>query len=225
MAEDEETTVRTLTAYREVMASLIQQFRGRVVDTAGDNLLAEFASVVDAVQCAVEIQRVLRAKNAELAENRRMEFRIGVNLGDVIEEGDRIYGDGVNIAARIESLAEPGGICISGSAYEHIENKLPLRYNYLGEHKVKNIPKPIRVYKAQMEFEAALEVERKKRFKLKRWQWAVVVVVGILFVGIGAIAIWNTFFRPAAPPTEVSSVKSLIRLRSESSGVVITGPW
>jgi class 3 adenylate cyclase len=102
------------------MSSLIQQFRGRVVDTPGDNLLAEFASVVDAVQCAVEIQRVLRAKNAELAENRRMEFRIGVNLGDVIEEGDR-----VNIAARIEGLAEAGGICLSGTAYEHIENKLP----------------------------------------------------------------------------------------------------
>jgi class 3 adenylate cyclase len=145
MAEDEEATVRTLTAYREVMSSLIQQFRGRVVDTPGDNLLAEFASVVDAVQCAVEIQRVLRAKNAELAENRRMEFRIGVNLGDVIEEGDRIYGDGVNIAARIEGLAEAGGICISGTAYEHIENKLPLRYDDLGEHTVKNIPKPIRV--------------------------------------------------------------------------------
>jgi len=159
MAEDEEATVRTLTAYREVISSLIQQFRGRVVDTPGDNLL-------------VEIQRVLKAKNAELAENRRMEFRIGVNLGDVIEEGNRIYGDGVNIAARIEGLAEPGGICISGTAYEHIENKLPLRYDDLGEHKVKNIHKPIRVYRAQMEFEAAAAVSKKKILGLKRWKWA-----------------------------------------------------
>ena len=109
MGDDEERTLRTLNAYREVMGGLIHQHRGRVIDTAGDSILAEFASVVDAVQCAVEIQQVLRAKNAMLPENRRMEFRIGINLGDVIEEGERIYGDGVNIAARIESLSEAGG--------------------------------------------------------------------------------------------------------------------
>ena len=155
MGADEEATVRTLQAYKEVMASSIQHHRGRVVGTAGDSVLAEFASVVDAVQCAVEIQQVLRAKNAMLSETRRMEFRIGINLGDVIEEGDTIYGDGVNIAARLEGLAEPGGICISESAYQQIENKLPLRYDYLGEHEVKNIAKPVRVYKAQIEPEAA----------------------------------------------------------------------
>jgi len=155
MGADEEATVRTLQAYKEVMVSSIQHHRGRVVGTAGDSVLAEFASVVDAVQCAVEIQQVLRAKNAMLSETRRMEFRIGINLGDVIEEGDTIYGDGVNIAARLEGLAEPGGICISESAYQQIENKLPLRYDYLGEHEVKNIAKPVRVYKAQIEPEAA----------------------------------------------------------------------
>ena len=155
MGADEEATVRTLQAYKEVMASSIQHHRGRVVGTAGDSVLAEFASVVDAVQCAVEIQQVLRAKNAMLSETRRMEFRIGINLGDVIEEGDTIYGDGVNIAARLEGLAEPGGICISESAYQQIENKLPLRYDYLGEHEVKNIAKPVRVYKAQIEPEVA----------------------------------------------------------------------
>jgi len=155
MGEDEEWTLRTLNTYKEVMGSFIQDHRGRVVGTAGDSVLAEFASVVDAVQCAVEIQQVLRAKNAMLPETRRMEFRIGINLGDVIEEGDTIYGDGVNIAARLEGLAEAGGICISGSAYEQIENKLPLRYDYLGEHAVKNIAKPVRVYKAQIEPEVA----------------------------------------------------------------------
>jgi len=139
MGEDEVATVRTLENYRKVMVDLIKQHRGRVVDSPGDNLLAEFGSVVDAVQCAVEIQQVLKAKNAELPENRRMRFRIGVNLGDVIEEGERIYGDGVNIAARIEGLAEGGGICVSGSAYEQIENKLALGYEYLGKHTVKNI--------------------------------------------------------------------------------------
>jgi adenylate cyclase len=154
MGADEEATVRTLQAYKAVMASSIRHHRGRVVGTAGDSVLAEFASVVDAVQCSVEIQQVLRAKNALLPEARRMEFRIGINLGDVIEEGDSIYGDGVNIAARLEGLAEAGGICISESAYQQIENKLPLRYDYLGEHEVKNIAKPVRVYKAQIEPEA-----------------------------------------------------------------------
>jgi adenylate cyclase len=121
------------------MMELIQQHRGRVIDSPGDNILAEFGSVVDAVQCAVAAQKEIKVRNEELPVHRRMEFRIGVNLGDVIEEGERIYGDGVNIAARIESLAEGGGICISGTVYEHIENKLPLKYDYLGEHTVKNI--------------------------------------------------------------------------------------
>jgi len=116
MGEDEVATVRTLTAYRRVMASLIQKHRGRVVDSPGDNLLAEFASVVEAVRCSVEIQEEIKARNAELPENRRMEFRIGVNLGDVINEGKRIYGDGVNSAARMEGMAEGGGICIAGTA-------------------------------------------------------------------------------------------------------------
>jgi len=156
MGEDEVATVRTLTASKEAVAGLIQQFRGRVVDSPGDNVLAEFSSVVDAVECAVEIQRVLKARNAELPENRRMEFRIGVNLGDVIAEGDRIYGDGVNIAARVEGLAEGGGICISGSAYEQIENKLTLEYEYLGEQAVKNIKKPVRVYRVEMATVAAV---------------------------------------------------------------------
>ena len=113
MSEDEEATVRTLTAYREVLAILIQQHNGQVLDSQGDNLLAEFASVVDAVQCSVAVQKEIKSRNDELPENRRMQFRIGINLGDVIQEEGRIYGDGVNIAARLEGLAEPGGICIS----------------------------------------------------------------------------------------------------------------
>src|SRR4030065_1462997 len=112
------------------MGGIIHQYRVRVVSTAGDSVLAEFASVVDAVQCAVEIQQVLRAKNAVLPETRKMEFRIGINLGDVIEEEDSIYGDGVNIAARLEALADPGGICISETAFDQIETKLPLGYEY-----------------------------------------------------------------------------------------------
>src|SRR5437867_7216234 len=151
MGEDEEATIRTLTAYRRVMTTLIQQHRGRVVDSPGDNLLAEFASVVDAVRCAVEIQRELKVRNAELPDQRKMEFRIGINLGDVVVEGERLYGDGVNIAARLESLAEPGGICISGTVYEHVENKLALSYESLGEQLVKNIAKPVRVWRIRGE--------------------------------------------------------------------------
>ena len=123
MGEDEEATVRTITAYREVVGSIVQKHRGSIVDSPGDNILAEYASVVDAVRSAVEIQRELAERNTELPDNRKMIFRIGINLGDVIQEGERIYGDRVNIAARVEGLADPGGICISGSAYEQIENK------------------------------------------------------------------------------------------------------
>jgi len=151
MRQDEVGTIRTLTAYKEAMSALIQKYRGRVVDAPGDNLLAEFASVVDAVNCVVEIQRELTERNAELPYNRKMEFRIGVNLGDVVEEEDRIYGDGVNIAARVESLAEGGGICISGKVYEEVKGKLGLEYEYLGEQAVKNIPEPVRVYRVKLD--------------------------------------------------------------------------
>jgi class 3 adenylate cyclase len=126
MRDDEATTVRTITNYRKALTQLIQLYRGRVVDSPGDNILAEFTSVVDAANCAVEIQQELAERNAELPEDRRMRFRIGINLGDVISEGKRIYGDGVNIAARMEALAEVGGVCISGTVYDAIENKIGL---------------------------------------------------------------------------------------------------
>ena len=150
MGEDEVGTIRTLIIYKRLMANLIQQHHGRVVDAPGDNVLAEFGSIVDAVQCAAEIQKELKTRNAELPENRRMEFRIGVNLGDVVEDGEQILGDGVNIVARLESLSEAGGICISGTAYDQVENKLSLGYEYLGEQTVKNIAKPVRVYRVLM---------------------------------------------------------------------------
>jgi adenylate cyclase len=151
MGEDEEATVKTLETYKQVMFSLIKQHRGRVIDFPGDNILAEFASVVDAVQCGVAVQKELQARNADLPETRRMQFRIGINLGDVIEEGERIYGDGVNIAARLEALAEPGGICISKTAFDHIESKLPFGYQFLGQQTVKNIARPVGAYKVLME--------------------------------------------------------------------------
>ncbi len=153
MREDEAVTIRTLSAYRKVIASLVNQHHGRVVDAVGDNLLAEFASVVDAVQGAIAIQKELKSQNAQLPENRKMLFRIGINLGDLVVEGDHIYGDGVNIAARLEAMADPGGICISRTAYDQIEDKLPLGYEYLGEKLAKNIVKPIRAYRVVFEAE------------------------------------------------------------------------
>jgi adenylate cyclase len=205
MGEDEEWTVRTLSAYREVMGSLIQQHRGRVIDTAGDSVLAEFGSVVDAVQSAVEIQQVLRAKNAMLPGNRKMEFRIGINLGDVIEEGERIYGDGVNIAARVEGLAEAGGICISESAYQQIENKVPLRYEFLGEHEVKNIAKPVRVYRARIEPEAVPPklVEEKKPVGKRLSKVALGVIAVVVIVGV--VILYQFVLRPSPSRTEVAS--------------------
>jgi len=161
MGEDEDATIRTLTTYRELMTTLIQKHRGRVVDSPGDNLLAEFASVVDAVRCAVEIQEELRVRNAELPENKRMQFRIGINLGDVVQEEERIYGDGINIAARVEGLAQGGGICISGTVYDSIKNKLSLTYESLGEHTVKNITEPVRVYRMRVGPEAVVEPKSK----------------------------------------------------------------
>jgi adenylate cyclase len=142
----------------------------------GDNLMAEFSSVVDAVKCAVETQKEMGERNADLPENQRMLFRIGINLGDIVEEDNRIYGDGVNIAARLEGLAEGGGICISGTAYDQLKNKLELGYEYLGEHSVKNIAAPVRAYKILMEPEAAGKVIGEKR-KTKRWMAVVVAVV------------------------------------------------
>jgi adenylate cyclase len=151
MGEDEDTTVQTLTTYRDVISALIKDHHGRVVDSPGDNILAEFVSVVNSLRCAWDVQQEIKSRNIELPENRRMNFRIGINLGDVIEEEDRIYGDGVNIAARLESLAEEGGICISGPAYDQVKNKLPFGYEDQGEQVVKNISEPIRVYKVLIE--------------------------------------------------------------------------
>ncbi len=205
MGEDEEATVSTITAYREVITGLIEGQNGKVVDAKGDNLLAEFPSVVDAVRCAVKIQKELKVKNDELPENRRMEFRIGINLGDVIEERDTIYGDGVNIAARLEGLAEGGGICISRMAFDSVKNKLDVGYKYLGEHSVKNIAEPVRVYKVLMESEYAGKVIGEERPKPKQLRWAAVAIGFIIVVGV--LAVWNFYLRP--PPIEPASVEKM----------------
>ena len=205
MGADDEATVRTITAYREVINDVVQKHRGRVVDSPGDNILAEFASVIDAVSSAVNIQEELRSRNAELPEDRKMEFRIGVNLGDVIHEEERIYGDGVNVAARIESLAEAGGVCVSGTVFDQIESKLPLGYEYLGEQSVKNVSKPVRVYKALMDPEAVGKVVGEKKAEPRRGKRAALAVVTVLLLIMGGLLIW----RVVSPPLEVASVEKM----------------
>jgi adenylate cyclase len=211
MGEDEDTTVRTLETYREVIATLVQKHRGRVVDSPGDNVLAEFGSVVDALRCGWDIQQEIKLRNANLPENRRMNFRIGVNLGDVIQEGERIYGDGVNIAARLESLAEEGGICISGTAYDHVKNKLPFRYDYQGEQTVKNIEDPVRMYRVLMEPEGPTKATGKAKPKLKRRKLALAVLALVLVLAV-AVGVFNFYLRPSSPlskstPEETPTLK------------------
>jgi len=145
-AEEERTHERLKAHRRELVDPKIQEHHGRVVKTTGDGLLAEFPSIVDAVRCAVELQRGMIDRNADIGEDRRIAFRMGVNLGDVIAEGGDIYGDGVNVAARLEALAEPGGICISGMVWDHIRDKLSYPFEDRGEQSVKNIARPLRVF-------------------------------------------------------------------------------
>jgi adenylate cyclase len=241
MGEDEVATIHTLTAYRELMATLIQQRRGRVVDSPGDNLLAEFPSVVEAVQCAVAIQRELRVRNTELPPNRRMEFRIGINLGDVIMDGERIYGDGVNIAARLEGLAEAGGLCISGTVYDQIKTKLALGYEDLGAQAVKNIAEPVRVYRVQLEPGAAIPALREQEERavgeagrllsqqggaarrVLAWSWrkgALALVALLLLLG-GGVIVWQRSVRPSAPASEVPAEKAPTLALPETPSLVV----
>jgi adenylate cyclase len=208
MQDDEAATVATLESYKQAFFDLIKQHRGRVVDSPGDNLLAEFASVVDAVQCAVAVQKEFHAHNAELPENRRMLFRIGVNLGDVIEEGDRIYGDGVNIAARLESLGDPGGICVSKTAFDQIETKLPFSYEFLGEQTVKNITKPVGAYKVLMEPRVMVAGAPEIKAKVPVWRRKGLIVGTLaVLISIIIVAVWNFYFR--LPPIEPASEKKM----------------
>ncbi len=207
MDDDEEATVRTLKAYRAAINDLVQQYRGRIVDSPGDNILAEYSSVVDAVNCAVEIQRDLSERNTELAYNRQMQFRIGVNLGDVIEDDGNLYGDGVNIAARVESLAEAGGICISGRAYDQVSNKLGLEYENLGEHQVKNISVPIRVYRVlSLPGAAAHRVAQAKETLARKWR-KIAITAAVVIAVIGGLAYWQFYIRrPAIEPALVEKM-------------------
>ena len=216
IAKDEAGTLQTLNTYKEVMANLIRDHRGRVVDTRGDNVLAEFVSVVDAVECGIEIQRELRARNDKLSLPHKMEFRIGINLGDVIEEENKIFGDGVNIATRLQSLADGGGLCISGTVYEHIKNKLTLRYEYLGKQKVKNIVGAVKVYRVMIEPETmGSVVSRWKRAGVNYWERvhpAFKILVALVAAGN---ALWQIYPRISKSPVDVTPKEKVVISLSE----------
>ena len=220
MEDDEEATVRTITSYREVIATLIKQHNGIIVDSPGDNLLAEFVSVVDAVQCAVSVQNEINARNEDLPENRKMEFRIGINLGDVIQEGERIYGDGVNIAARLEGLATPGGICISKTAFDQIERKLPYGYEFIGDQTVKNISKPVGAYRVMLQPRITVAGEGEKGKAIPVWRRKAILSGGValVLVVIGAL-FWYFYFRP--PPIEPASVQKMAFPLPEKPSIVV----
>jgi len=147
MEANETGTLETLRRFRTAMAALVERHEGRVINTWGDAVLAEFSSVVEAVQCAVEVQQELRAENDRLPDIERMRFRIGINVGDVMVEDENIYGEGVNIAARLQELAEPGGILISGTVYDQVHNKLSVGFDFLGQQQVKNVSNPVTRYR------------------------------------------------------------------------------
>jgi adenylate cyclase len=194
MADDEGATVRTVSSYREQVATLIGESRGRLADFTGDNFLAEFPTATEAVQSAAEIQRVIAARNAAVPEQRKMEFRIGVHLGEVRVEGGQLYGDGVNIAARLEALAPPGGICVSESVRSEVRDKLGLPYRDLGTKTVKNIPEPVHAYAIDLGGAPAA------RGSASRAPRAVAAAVGLL--AIAGVVFWSLDRREqtASPP-------------------------
>ncbi len=181
MEADETGTLAALKAHRsELIDPTIAEHNGHIVKTTGDGMLAEFASVVDAVAGAVAIQRAMVVRNEAVPEDRRIRFRVGINLGDIIFDGDDIYGDGVNIAARLEQLAEPGGVCISGTAYEHLKAKVDVGYADLGTQQVKNIETPVRVYRLLLEPEAVGQVIGERPRRSRGWQLGAIAAAALV---------------------------------------------
>jgi len=200
MGEDEAATVRDLKEHQAVVLPLVAQFSGRVIDTAGDGILAEFPSVIHAVECAVEIQCTMAERNRDVPQERRMQFRIGINIGDVLHDEARIYGDGINIAARLENIAEPGGICISSKVREEIGARLPLVFRDMGPQRLKNIAREVHVFSIDLMARVPARVRpsspdrRVSRTALAGGVAAVIVVLTITFGGdvrIGIARLWN----------------------------------
>ena len=217
MGEDEAATIQTLTVHQALIATFVQRYQGRVVSSPGDNVLAEFASVVDAVECAVAVQRELHARNSELPVHRRMEFRIGVNLGDVVVNGEQLYGDGVNVAARLESLAEGGGICIAGSVYEQVKGKLAVGYEDMGLQPVKNIAEPVRVYRIRTDSGVPARQPRAGRSRLRGG----LVAVAVLVLLGGAVGVWQLVPHPFSLSQVMRAVQAPALLSADKRSIAV----
>jgi len=222
MGEDEAATIQTLTVHQALIATFVQQYQGRVISSPGDNVLAEFASVVDAVECAVAVQRELHARNSELPVRRRMEFRIGVNLGDVIVNGEQLYGDGVNVAARLESLAEGGGICIAGSVYEQIKAKLAVGYEDMGLQAVKNIADPVRVYRIRTDLggPALPVIQPKPRAGGSRLRGDL-IAVALLVLLAGGVSVWQLVSYPFSLSQVLRAVEAPALLSPDKRSIAV----
>jgi TolB-like protein/class 3 adenylate cyclase/Tfp pilus assembly protein PilF len=204
MAEDQDSTVRTVTAYREEVELHVRQHRGRLVDFTGDEFLAEFPTALESVRCAVEIQKVLEARNSELPSERRMLFRMGIHLGDVAAQGERLYGDGVNIAARLQALADPGGVCVSGHVHDLVHTKLGVGFDDLGTKSVKNIPAPVRVYRVQPGDPKAVTPTGIGWRRLRR-----AVAAGLAAIVLLGAGIWLSWPRPLGWALDVAGFGAL----------------
>ena len=194
-ADEAGTRARFNAHFNDMIDPRVSEHRGRIVKTTGDGLLVEFASVVDAVQCAVEIQRGMADRNVDVEDDQRLDFRIGVNLGDVIIEGDDIHGDGVNVASRLEGLADPAGICVSAKVFEEIRYKLGVGFEDLGEQEVKNIPQPVRAYRLVTDPDADGQLAAGTFGKARRWKWAAIAASVVAVLVIAGVAVWNFYLR------------------------------
>src|SRR5262245_27912429 len=231
MGADEEGTHERVQAHlRELLNPKIAEHRGRVVKNTGDGLLAEFASVVDAVRCAAEVQRAMADRNAETPEDKRITFRVGINLGDVIAEPDDIYGDGVNVAARLEALAEPGGVCVSRVVRDQIRDKLPYPFEDRGEQSVKNIARSVRVYALRPEAIAALpetnlSAVTPRRGRPAPWTMGAMAAVALVLAGIG----WwvSSARRPSTtePATVAVAAASFVQAQTAPRLSIVVPPF
>src|SRR5271170_5154816 len=234
VAEDEEETLRRLASYREVMDDFIARAGGRIFNTAGDAVLAEFSSAVEAVRCAIDIQESLRTRNMAYPPSRQMSFRIGITIGDVVERDGDLLGDGVNIAARLEGLAEVGGICVSRAVHEQVANKLSVQFADIGAQEVKNIPTPVHAYMIAMRREdgtyATPQVKKppaKAGSATPNWMWPVVVmVICLVAIGVGGFLYLTKLELPTTTLKETvkEAAKETISAGNSAAPAPVTRP-
>jgi len=222
MGVDEEATHKTLRAYREIIDGLIARHDGRIFGTAGDSVVAEFASPVEAVRSAISFQEELRVRNTVLPEDRQMLFRIGVNLGDVIVDGDDMFGDGVNVAARLEGVAEPGGICVSRKVFEEVKHKLSVGFEDIGPQEVKNIAEPVPAFRIVAGPISILPDEAAATAKGARWRIPAVLAL-VVVLGAGGTAIWSLYLSGPVPLTSFPSNISTDSMPSKDIVALMTG--